>query len=121
RRSVDRGTRRPAIELRNPAFRGADAVKRGGRLHRVRRYRRAARGPRAVGDPVHAWKPFARETGDPTGTRRRWDGGSAGEGHKPQSRHARPWEVGRSRSTREAAERRRGRPVRGGGGGKATD
>jgi hypothetical protein len=27
-------------------------------------------GPRAVGDPAHAWKLFARETGDPTGTRR---------------------------------------------------
>ena len=36
--------------------------------------------PRAVGDPVHAWKLFARETGDPMGTRR-WYGGSAGEGH----------------------------------------
>ena len=35
--------------------------------------------PRAVGDPVHAWKLFARETGDPTGTRR-WCGGSVGEG-----------------------------------------
>ena len=42
--------------------------------------RQAVRGPRAVGDPVHAWKLFAPEQGDPTGTRRRWCGGSAGEG-----------------------------------------
>src|SRR5512142_1880830 len=90
------------------ALRGADAVMRGGRPHRGRRYWQAARGPRAVGDPEHAWKLFARETGDPRGTHRRWYDGSAGEGHKPQSRHARPWGVGRSNSTWEAAEQRRG-------------
>lgn len=37
---------------------------------------KAVRGPRAVGDPEHAWKFSARETGDPTGTRHRWWGGS---------------------------------------------
>ena len=61
-------------------LRGADAVKRSGRPHRAASS--ASRpGPRAVEDPVHAWKLFARETGDPTGTHRRWYDGSAGEGH----------------------------------------
>src|SRR6266581_6277784 len=121
RRSVDRGTRRPAIELRNQPLRGADAVIRSGRPHRRRRYWQAARGPRAVRDPVHAWTLVARETGGPTGTRRRWYGGSAGEGHKPQSRHVRLWEVGRPRSTWEAAEQGRAPVAHGGGGGKAVD
>ena len=48
-------------------------------------------------------------------------GGSSGEGHKPHVRHARRWEVGRSHSTREAAEQGRTANVCGGGGGKATD
>src|SRR5262249_5135420 len=113
------GTRRPAIELRNQVLRGADAVMRSGRPHRGRRYWQAGPGPRAVGDPVHAWKLLAREPGDPSAARRRWRGGPAGEGHKAHGRHARRWEVGRSRSTTEAAEQRH--EARGGGGGKATD
>ena len=43
RRSVDRGTRRPAIELRNQVLRGADAVNRSGRQHRRSRHRQAGR------------------------------------------------------------------------------
>ena len=41
------------------------------------------RGPRAVGDPEHAWKLLAREPGDPGGTRP--DGG-AGRSEKAKSR-----------------------------------
>jgi hypothetical protein len=37
--ALDRGTCRPAIEPRNHGVRGADAVKRSGRLYRRRRYR----------------------------------------------------------------------------------
>ena len=37
-------------------------------------------GPRAVGDPVHAWKLFAREPGDPTSARRA--DGAAGRSEK---------------------------------------
>ena len=117
-RSVDRGTRGPAIELRNQSLRGADAVKRRGRQHRGRRHRQGVLGPRAVGDPVHAWKLFARETGDPMGTCR-WYGGSVAEGLRPYLQHARLWEVGRSRNTKEAAEQGCARGTCGGGGGKA--
>lgn len=60
-----------AIEPRNQRFRGADAVERGGRQHRRRRYARAVDGPRAVGEPVHARNLHAREPGDPTFARRR--------------------------------------------------
>ena len=50
-----------------------------------------------------------------------WCGGSAGEGQWPCLRHARPREVGRSRSTKEAAEQAGVWPDDGGGGGKAVD
>jgi hypothetical protein len=103
-RSVDRGTRRPAIELRNQVVRGADAVVRSGRPYRGRRSRRAGLGPRAVVDPVHAWKLLAREPGDPSLIHPL--GGSPGEGCKPYVQDARGWEVGRSRTTWEAGEQR---------------
>ena len=54
-----------AIEPRNQRVRGADAVKQVGRQHRWRRYARAVRGPRAVGEPVHVRNLHAREPGDP--------------------------------------------------------
>jgi hypothetical protein len=41
-----------AGEPRNQEVRGFDAVKQAGRHHRLRRYARAVRGPRAVGEPV---------------------------------------------------------------------
>ncbi len=65
-----------AIEPRNQRVRGADAVKQAGRLHRWRRYARAVRGPRAVGEPVHVRNLHAREPGDPTLAR--WCDGRAG-------------------------------------------
>ena len=64
---------------------------------------------------------LAREPGDPTGTRRDGAAGRPEKVHDRTLRHARPWEVGRSRSTEEAAEQSRVRPDGGGGGGKATD
>src|SRR5215469_15210478 len=106
-RSVDRGTRRPAIELRNQAVRGADAVVRSGRQYRDRRYGRAGHGPCAVADAVHAWKLLTREPRDPITARRRWCDGPAGEGHKPYVRHVRRWEVGRLHNTAEAPEQGR--------------
>jgi RNA polymerase sigma-70 factor, ECF subfamily len=51
-RSVDRGTLRPGIELRNHLLRGADSVNPGGRQHHGRRSMRAISGPRAVDDPA---------------------------------------------------------------------
>ena len=42
----------------------AGAARKGG-PYRDRRSRRAGRGPRAVEDPVHAWKLLAREPGEP--------------------------------------------------------
>ena len=59
-----------AIEPRNQGVRGADAVKQAGRQHRWRRYARAVRGPRAVGEPVHVRNLHAREPGDPMIARR---------------------------------------------------
>ena len=70
---------------------------------------------------MHAWKLFARETGDPSGTHRARPEGSVGEGHRPYARHARLGEVGRLRSTWEAAEQGRASVACGGGGGKAVD
>ena len=61
-----RGTHRPDIEPRNGVVRGADVVMTGGRQHRWRRYSRAVRGPREVGEPVHVRKLLTREPGDPT-------------------------------------------------------
>src|SRR5262249_42710642 len=68
-----------------------------------------------------AWKLSARETGDPSGTHRARLDGSVGRGQRPYLRRARLGEVGRPRSTREAAEQRRARVACGGGGGKAVD
>lgn len=59
-------------------------------------------------DPVHVWKLQTREPGDPMGFRTAtWHmprGGTVGEGPWPYVRHARPWEVRWSHSTREAGE-----------------
>jgi len=79
---------------------------------------RARAGLCAVEDPWHAWKLRAREPGDPRATRRR-HAGSHREGRRPYADDARPWEVGRAHSTREAAEQ--SRATGGGGrGGKGT-
>jgi hypothetical protein len=61
-------------------------------------------GPGAVEDPVYVRTLRAREPGDPAGARPGWWGGTAGEGQQPYARHGRLREVGRSRSTGEAAE-----------------
>src|SRR5438477_4790250 len=53
------------------ALQGADALEISGRQHRVNRYRKAHRDPRAVGDPKHAWNHFVREPRDPTSVCRR--------------------------------------------------
>jgi hypothetical protein len=54
------------MEPRNQGVRGADAVEQVGRQHRWWCYARVARGPRAVGEPVHVRNLHAREPGDPT-------------------------------------------------------
>jgi hypothetical protein len=46
--ALDRGICRLGIELRNPAFRGADVVRRNGRQQRVDATARARRDPRGV-------------------------------------------------------------------------
>src|ERR1700732_2627396 len=57
-RSVDRGTCRPGIELRNNRDRSADAVQQGGRPHGWRRYRKSladsaqSETPRMHGNPT---------------------------------------------------------------------
>jgi len=52
------------IEPRNLVVRGADAVGSCGRQYCWQRYSRAVSGPRAVGEPLHAWSLRAREPGD---------------------------------------------------------
>ena len=54
-----------AIEPRKNRVRGADAVYRGGRQHRVWRETRATVGPCAVREPVHVRNLHAREPGGP--------------------------------------------------------
>src|SRR5713226_9080020 len=120
-RSVDRGTCRLGMELRNNRDRSADVVPHGGRQHRRMRYRKhqASAGLRAVSDPRHVWKLHAREPGDPIDARRGRCDGPVGEGREPEVQHARRWGVGRSRSTDEVPEQR-WKATGGGHGGQAT-
>src|SRR5664279_4345234 len=48
---------------------GCPRRSRGGRQHCWRRYREPFGGPRAVGEPGHAWSLHAREPGDPVTAR----------------------------------------------------
>ncbi len=69
-RSVDRGKRRPAIELRNHPS-GVPTMWTEGEGNTV--YcagQRVVYRPRGVKDPEHAWTLYAREPGDLSGTRR---------------------------------------------------
>jgi hypothetical protein len=70
---------------------------------------------RTRGNPLHGKREI------PQVPIERWLDGSAGKGHWPYLRRARLGEVGRPCSTWEAAEQRRARVARGGGGGKAVD
>jgi hypothetical protein len=54
-----------AIEPRKNLDPGCRRFQIGGRQHRRQRYSRVAVGPRAVGEPVHAWNLRAREPGGP--------------------------------------------------------
>src|ERR1700745_684091 len=119
-RSVDRGTCRRDIELRNNRPQSADAVQTGGRQHLADAKTRAFTGFCAVREPRHAWKLHAREPGGPVIARKVEVSGPAGEGHEPEVQHERCRGVGRSYSTNEVPEQRR--EIAGGGrGGKATD
>src|SRR6267378_5896468 len=106
-RSVDRGTCRRDIELRNKWIRNADVVHRDGRPYRWKRQRELFKGLRAVRDPKHAWKLHAREPGDPSNARHDFVSGPVGEGHEPEVQHARCWGVGRSYSTDKVPEQKR--------------
>ena len=67
-------------------------------------YARAAGGPRAVREPLHAGSLHAREPGDPT-LAQPADRGWAAQGRlRPYAWDVRAWEVGSPRSTDEAAE-----------------
>src|SRR5208283_2533622 len=80
----------------------------------------ATHGRRGVEDPEHAWKLFARKSGDPGNSLAVWRG-TVREGNLPHVGHARFQGVGRSHSTEEAGEQ--SRPEGGGGvrGGKGID
>lgn len=104
RRGVDRGNRRPGIELRNQAHPGCRRCRAVRKATPELALKRASRGPCAVEDPEHAGKLFAREPGDPRNALPWWRTGPVGEGYKPQSRHVLFWEVGRLNSTEEAPE-----------------
>src|ERR687891_480281 len=64
-RSVDRGTRGRSYEPRKVFIRSADAVERSGRQHGVARHGECHLGSAWSRDLLHAWKPSAREPGDP--------------------------------------------------------
>ena len=64
RRSVGRGTRRPAIEPRNDQF-GAPTLLVETEGNTAGSARRAGSGPRVVEEPVHAWNLHARKPGGP--------------------------------------------------------
>src|SRR5258706_12829104 len=118
-RSVDRGTCRQGIELRNNRDQGADAVTRDGRQYRRKRYRK------------HSVDSAQSETPGMHGnsTRENRETPSApivksrrpvGEGYEPEGQHARRRGVGRLRSTVEVSEQRWA-TAGGGHGGEATD
>src|ERR687895_34007 len=65
RRSVDRGTRGRSYEPRKVFIQSADAVERSGRQHGVARHGECHLGSAWSRDLLHAWKPSAREPGDP--------------------------------------------------------
>ena len=106
-RSVDRGTCRQGIELRNNRNRSADAVQQSGRPHASRRYREPTRDSAQSETPrMHGYSAREnRETPSMPASHRRI--GPVGEGREPHVQHARRWGVGRSRSTDEGTERGR--------------
>ena len=65
--ATERGTGRPAIELRNPNFRVPTLVLSGGRQHVAPRKRRAVQRHGGVAEPAHVWKLQTREPGDLVG------------------------------------------------------
>ena len=81
---------------------GADAVLLGGRQHETHRNTRGVPRPDAVEDPEHARKLSARELGDLHVTRAGNSGRPGRQNRTPVD--ARRGEVGRARSTDEAAE-----------------
>ena len=94
-RSVDRGTCRQGIELRNnrdPECRRRSRRRKATPWERQREHPRTPRSQR----PRHAWKLRAREPGDPIDARHDFASGPVGEGHEPEVQHARWWGVGRS-------------------------
>ena len=120
-RSVDRGKRRPAMELRNSKS-GAPTLSHQGEGHTGSGDKsRAADRSRGVEDPEHARTSGAREPGESGGSRGLSTHGTVGEGLWPQARRERHRAVRHRRSTDEGIEQ--GRPRAGGGdeGGKADD
>src|SRR5262249_21295834 len=69
-----------AIELRNQVSPGCRRCRPKRKATPRAVLWQAVSGRRAVVDPVHAWKLFAREPGDPADTRRLRGDGSAGKG-----------------------------------------
>src|SRR6266566_8020269 len=79
--ALDRGICRPGIELRNPAFRGADVVRRNGRQQRANAILRAWRDPAESKTPCMQRNSMRenRETPSPPAV----VGGPGGEGDEP--------------------------------------
>jgi hypothetical protein len=120
-RSVDRGKRRPAIELRNPKS-GTPTLSHQGEGHTGGGDRsRAAARSRGVEDPVHARTSGAREPGESGGSRGLSTHGTVGEGLWPQARRERLRAVRHRRSTDEGIEQSRPQAGCGDEGGKADD
>ena len=116
-RSVDRGTCRLGIELRNNRDRSADAVQHVRKATRriasasVRRALRSLRPQACMETPcARTGRPHRR----PHGMRR-----AGRRSHKPEVQHARRWGVGQSRSTGEGPNKAGN--AGGGHGGKASD
>ena len=106
-RSVSRGTCRPAIEPRNRQSLGCRRRFLGRKATPHPSVTRDGQGPHGVGDPAHARKHLARETGDPrippTGPAvgRCWSAAGSRETHAADGR---AWEVRQPRTTAEGSE-----------------
>ena len=119
-RSVDRGTCRPGIELRNnrdPECRRRSTWRKATPRRRYRKPPADSAQSETPGMHGNSTRENRETPSAPVGRR---GGGPVGEGHEPEVQHARRWGVGRSRSTGEVPEQRWA-TAGGGHGGKATD
>src|ERR1700730_3136989 len=105
-RSVDRGTCRLVIELRNNRDRSADVVPQGGSQHRRMRYRKHPQGSAQSETPGMHGNSTRENRETPSTPVVEGVTGRLEKAPEPEVQNARWWGVGRSKSTYEVSEQR---------------